>query len=84
VDLVSNNIDICQLFYGRHFFTLLSLETRWRMLGPKSRETLASTYGLCHSLDGVALNFGVLEEYSGLELGQEKLRTEGTRQGSKC
>jgi len=33
---------------------------------------LASTYGLCCSLDGVALNFGVLEEYSGPELGQRE------------
>jgi len=35
------------------------------MSGPKSGEALASTYG-------VASNFGVLEEYLDLELGQRE------------
>ena len=48
------------------------LETRQRMLGPKSGEALASTYGLRRSLDWVASNFRVPEEYFGLELGQRE------------
>jgi len=49
---------------------MLSLETGWRRSGLKSGEVLASTYGLCCSLDGFASNFGVPEENLDLELGQ--------------
>jgi len=32
---------------------VLSSDFGWRTLGPKLGEALTSTYGLCHSLDGL-------------------------------
>jgi len=52
--------------------SLLSLDFGWRMLSLKSGEVLASTYGLCHSLDGLPQILEFQRSRKILELGQKE------------